>query len=288
MSKKIRQRILSAGLGFAVLLLTLLLPVQGAAQSFDRKNPGDSYGVFIGAGPEKLSAMMKYETVVLDAQFFSPEDMKQLHQAGCRVFSYINVGSIENFRPYYQKYRDITIGAYENWDEEKWVDVSRKRWQKFILQELAPAIRSKGVDGLFVDNTDVYYFRHNRKIYDGLVKILRGLKRQNIEVCINGGDSFVSAYLKRGGSFHEIADAVNQESVFGKINWDEPEGPDRFGKNTPEERKYFQDYIERVAKAGGEIYLIEYTEDPALIRKIRGYCRKHGFVCYITADLELK
>jgi endo-alpha-1,4-polygalactosaminidase (GH114 family) len=288
MSKKIRRRILSAGLEFMILLLMLLLPVQGAAQSFDRKNPGDSYGVFVGAGPEKLSAMLEYETVVLDAQFFSPEDMKQLHQAGCRVFSYINVGSVENFRPYYQKYRDITIGAYENWDEEKWVDISRKRWQKFILQELAPAIRSKGVDGLFVDNTDVYYFRHNRKIYDGLVKILRGLKNQDTEVCINGGDCFVSDYLKRGGKFHAIADAVNQESVFGKINWDEPKGTGRFGRNTPEERKYFQNYIERVAKAGGDIYLIEYTADPALIRKIRGYCRKHGFACYITDDLELK
>ena len=38
---------------------------------------------------------------------------------GVKVYTYLNVGSIENFRDYYKKYEYLTIGTYENWEEEK-------------------------------------------------------------------------------------------------------------------------------------------------------------------------
>ena len=46
-----------------------------------------------------------------------------------KVYTYLNVGSLEDFRDYYKEYEHLTIGAYENWDEEKWIDVSDKDWQ---------------------------------------------------------------------------------------------------------------------------------------------------------------
>ena len=39
-------------------------------------------------------------------------------------------------------------------EDEKWVDVSEPKWQSFILDDLAPSILDKGVDGLFIDNVD--------------------------------------------------------------------------------------------------------------------------------------
>ena len=181
------------------------------------------------------------------------------------------------------KYKQYTFADYENWKGERWVDVSSDVWKDFILKELAPAILEKGVDGLFVDNVDVYYIQQTEAIYGGVKDILQGLVGLNTYVCINGGDYFVTEYLKQHGSFRDIADAVNQETVFSKIEWDE----DRFSQSDEEDRAYFQEYVETVAKNGGDIYLLEYTKDAALIEQIQAYCREHHFGYYISDTLEL-
>ena len=68
-----------------------------------------------------------------------------LHK-GVKVYTYLNVSSIENFRYYYKKYEYLTIGNYENWEEEKWVNVSNKDWQKFAENCQK---KLKKVDGFF-------------------------------------------------------------------------------------------------------------------------------------------
>ena len=73
------------------------------------------------------------------------------------------------------------------------------------------------------------------------------------------------------------------ETVFSKILWDQ----DCFDTAAQEDRAYFQDYIERYAAKGADIYLLEYTRDNSLIREIREYCRKNGFHYYISDSLEL-
>lgn len=242
-----------------------------------------SYGVFLGIDPDDIARTLDYDTIVIDAQYFSPEQIAELHDAGHTVYSYINIGSVENFRSYYKDYEAYTIGVYENWEEERWVDVSKTVWQDFILKKLAPEILAKGVDGLFVDNADVYYFKQTKQIFQGVTAILKGLQALDTYVCINGGDTFVTDYLENGGQFRDVADAVNQETVFSKIEWDE----DRFSSNDEEERTYFQNYAETVAANGGDVYLLEYTKDPALIAEIQAYCRAHHFRYYVSGTLEL-
>ena len=62
----------------------------------------------------------------------------------------------------------FTIGEYEDWDNEKWIDVSSEKWQTHIV-EAADELVDKGVSGLFVDNTDVYYVFHEQKIFSTLL-----------------------------------------------------------------------------------------------------------------------
>ena len=61
--------------------------------------------------------------------------------------TYLNIGSIENFREYYTTYAEVAIGEYEHWEEEEWVDAANPDWQKFIGQ-LSQELNEKGVDGL--------------------------------------------------------------------------------------------------------------------------------------------
>ncbi len=253
------------------------------AVTLDSVDTDTSYGVFIGAGPEDIQRMMDYDIVVIDAQYFDVGQIKELQSDGHKVYSYINVGSVEDFRPYYQDYQQYTLDVYEHWEDERWVDVSAAEWQDFILEELAPDILGKGVDGLFVDNVDVYYVYPDREIFDGTEKILKGLKSLDTYVLINGGDNFVTKYIDEHGSFRDIADGVNQESVFSRIEWDN----DTFSENDPKEQEYFREYVEKVSDNGGDVYLLEYTTDSGLASKIREYCSQHGFKYYISTTLEL-
>lgn len=242
------------------------------------------YGVFLSV-EEDLSQFSDYRTVVIDAQYFSREEIEDFQKDGHFVISYINVGSIENFRSYYAEYEELTLGDYENWDEEKWVDVSDARWQDFILQKLAPELLAKGIDGFFVDNCDVYYNYPTEEILDGLSVIMEGLVSMNKEVIVNGGDAFADAYVDAGGNWEDIMTAINQETVFTRIDFDA--GELRARKDDDPDKAYFMEYIEKYAQMGAYIYLLEYTKNAGIEQKIQDYCWEHNFVYYVSDSIEL-
>ena len=149
------------------LCLTLLLAGCTAksqtAESQDAKSQTADYGVFLSV-TEDLSALRDYKTVVIDAQYFSGAEIEAFRADGHTVYSYLNVGSLENFRDYYATYAPLTLGAYEHWDEERWIDVADQRWQRFLTETLIPALLEKHIDGFFVDNCDVYAYAPTREM----------------------------------------------------------------------------------------------------------------------------
>ena len=241
------------------------------------------YGVFLGADPEDISYMDSYKKIVIDAQYFEKEEIKELKESGHTVYSYLNLGSVEKFRPYYRKYKTYSLGTYENWKDEKWIDVSQKEWQDFVVGELAKDILDKGVDGLWVDNCDVYYNFQNDGIYKGVTDILTGLKAYDTYVTINGGDTYVSKYAEENNSLDAVMDAVNQETVFSAIDWDN----DLFTENDDDTREYFQDYCKLVSDYGKDVYLLEYTENSNIIDKVKNYCYENGYTYYASNTLDL-
>ena len=141
----------------------------------------------------------------------------------------------------------------------------------------------KKVDGFFIDNCDVYDYAKTKKNFKGLAKILKNIKRFGKGVMINGGDVFVTKYRKKYGSAKDIMTAVNQESVWSSIRFE----TSTFGKQPKDVRKYFSDYVQKCKKDRMEVYLLEYTKDKKLIRKIKQYCRKNKFHYYISDSIEL-
>ena len=241
------------------------------------------YGVFLNADDSSLERLKQYETVVIDAQYFKKRDIELLHQNGTVVYTYLNIGSIENFRTYYTTYAELAIGKYEHWDEEEWVDVASPDWQKFIGQ-LSQELYEKGVDGFFIDNCDVYYYAPNESIFEGLTAILQNIMTFGKEVIINGGDTYVTEYRERYGDISQIMTGVNQESVWSAINFDSG----TFHEQTRETRDYFCKYLEACKAAGMEVYLLEYTTNQKLIQKIKVYCKEQDFHFYISSSLELR
>ena len=265
---------------FVIILISGYFLIKDSNTSTFEKN---DYGVFLNADASSLEQLKKYDLIVIDAQYFTKSDIELLHQNGTRVYTYLNIGSIENFREYYTAYEKLTIGRYEHWDEEKWVDVADPDWQKFI-EQLSQELFEKGVDGFFIDNCDVYYYAPRESIFEGLTAILQNIMTFDKAVIINGGDTYVTEYRERYGDINHIMTGVNQESVWSAIDFDKG----TFYEQTRETRDYYCKYLEACKADGMDIYLLEYTTDKKLIHKIKKYCNERDFYFYISNSLELE
>lgn len=269
---------------FIILLLTIFTTACAAENMSENKDTpaNKDYGVFLSIDASETEKLDGYKTVVIDAQYFSKQDIQDLHNNGATVYTYLNIGSIENFRNYYPEYENLTLGDYENWEEEQWIDVSDAKWQTFIA-DLSTTLLEKGIDGFFIDNCDVYYYKQSEEIFSGLTEILRGIKALGKDVMINGGDTYITQYRQTYGSAKDIMSAVNQEEVFSLYDFD----TSSFGKNTADETAYFCDYIEACHDDEMNVYLLEYTDDQNLIKQIKAYCEEKGFYYYISDSIEL-
>ena len=247
------------------------------------ESPKQDYGIFLGMDTKDLHKLKDYKMVILEPSNFSAEQIKEIKERGTKVYGYLNIGSLENFRPYYEQFKKHTMAPYENWEEEYWIDVSDKEWQDHLTQVLAKNLADKGVDGFFLDNADVWYFYPEEKIYTGLADILQQLKQEyKLPIIINGGDTFVSTLIDSDKT--DLIDGINQETVFTSIDFEHK----TFGKQEPEQTKYLWDYLMKCQKAGLSVYLLEYGEDKLLQKKIQNECEQSGFEYYISPSLELR
>ena len=196
--------------------------------------------------------------------------------------TYLNIGSIENFREYYTTYAEVAIGEYEHWEEEEWVDAANPDWQKFIGQ-LSQELNEKGVDGFFINNCDVYDYAPHESIFEGLTAILQNMMTFGKAVIINVGDTYVAEYRERYGDIDHIMTGVNQESVWSSIDFDSG----TFREQTSETRDYFCKYLETCKADGVEVYLLEYTTNQKLIQKIKDTARSKTFIFIFPVPLNL-
>ena len=262
-------------LAFCLFGLSLHRPAKAANS--------EAYGVFIGLESADLKRLRPYRTVVIEPSTFTAEQIKALQAEGKSVYGYLNLGSIENNRPYCERFASITLAPYENWPEEHWVDVSSPAWQTFVVDELGAAYASLGLDGFFLDNCDVYALYPREDIFSGLTTMLRGLSRYQKPCIVNGGDVFVSACMENGTA-RTLFDGVNQESVFTKIDF----AKNRYAAQDAEPRAYYLNYLTRAKETGLKVYLIEYHPSAKLAAEIQDYCEKNGFVAYLANEKELR
>lgn len=249
------------------------------AQEEEHREP---FGVFLGADREDLEVLKSYDTVVIESETFSREDITELHDAGCFVYGYLDIGTLEEYRDYYDEFEDIALDVYDDWPDERWIDASSPRWQEYVVNTLAPAYLDKGFDGFFLDNCDVYYYYPSDEMFEGLVAILQGLKLYDISLMVNGGNDFVMRCVDEGLS-DGLIDAVNQETVFTSINFDDGS----YGVQPEAENLYYREYIEAAAASGIDVFVTEYSADGQTSSIASEYYASHGFTWYNAPDLYL-
>jgi endo-alpha-1,4-polygalactosaminidase (GH114 family) len=259
------------------LFIALLLIVGCAPEQ------SQPYGVFLGLREEESERLDPYETVVIEPAEFSAAGVEKLRAAGQTVYGYLNIGAVEEYRPYYGRFQGLTLGVYENWPDERWVDVASPAWQSFIVDELGRQYADMGFDGLFLDNADVYDDRPTEEIFRGLCTILEGLRKYHLKFLINGGDGFVSRCIEEGTAL-SLFDGINQEMVFTRIDFEHH----TYGVQPTEETDYFKQYLAQAKQCGLSVRLLEYRADPQLARQIEAYCTENGFLWFNAEGLELR
>ena len=262
---------------YMVLIFFTIIVIKGMAAENNKE-----YKVLIGMASDKAVNLKGIKTLVIEAEFFSKEDIAQLHKNGnVNIFSYLNIGSIETFRDDYEAFKDMALGDYENWDEEKWINVADKRWQKRI-KDKARLLSQKGIDGFFLDNADIYYHYKTPEIYRGLMTLLHEIHKENKPIIINGGDTFISQAMKQN-ALKGIVNGINQESVFTEINFKD----NTFGVKPIEDREYFLAYLDQCKTYGFTVYLLEYGPSKKIEKDIEAYCQSNGFIYDISHSLQL-
>lgn len=239
------------------------------------------YLVLIGASQEEAMRCRGYGLLVVDADLFSADAIEQLRrQNGC-VYSYLNIGSIECFREGYEQMMPYILGPYENWPEERWIDPSKQPWREQVIRR-AEALYAKGIDGLFLDNADVYVHYSADAVYQGLMEILRAIRRADKALIVNGGDVFITEAIEKN-ELRGLIDGVNQETVFTAIDFDKG----AFGAQSGDTRDYYLAYLACCKAYGLNVYLLEYGDDPAIRQQIERYCRQQGYVYAVADSLQL-
>ena len=250
--------------------------------------PSLPYGAFLGRDNNNTKDFEKYEYLSFDFEEYEESTIRKLESNGNHCMGYLNVGSIENYRDYYQRFESSTFADYENWKDERWIDVSNPSWQTFVINTLAKNIKNKGGYGVYMDNVDVYSIckehpsMKNRlsEIAEGLKKIIKGVNELGLKVMVNGGAEF---FEEQNGVITDIW-AYHQEEVFTLIvNYD----ADVFTTQTEDDKQYYLEIAKKMKDAGKEVFFLEYTKHEGVTRQIESYCKLANYKYYVSTTVGL-
>jgi hypothetical protein len=153
--------------------------IGGASEK--RSLPAQSFAFGIGngnlaGGPEQVAARLgAFGLVVVDGEEASAADVAALKARGATVLGYLSVGTIEKWRGWYPQLKHFRLGAWADWKDEWYADVSRPKLRRAITGQIAPELLAKGFDGLFLDNVDMIETRNHAPQRPGMRKLVLAL-----------------------------------------------------------------------------------------------------------------
>jgi endo-alpha-1,4-polygalactosaminidase (GH114 family) len=117
-----------------------------------------SFALAIGDGTLTGNLSKRYagfDLVVVDGESARARDIAAIHRANGRlVLAYLDVGTIEDYRGWYQAAKPYRLDYWGDWGEW-YANVNASGFRSLMLKRVAPAMLAKGFDGLFLDNTDM-------------------------------------------------------------------------------------------------------------------------------------
>ncbi|HHB52800.1 MAG TPA: endo alpha-1,4 polygalactosaminidase [Saprospiraceae bacterium] len=107
-------------------------------------------------GPVPNGTTYQSEIVDIDAFENEADFVASLHTQGKKVFAYISVGSLEDWRPDADDFPSEIIGNdYPGWSGEKFLNIHNIEALKPLMRARFDMIQAKGFDGIEPDNIDL-------------------------------------------------------------------------------------------------------------------------------------
>jgi endo-alpha-1,4-polygalactosaminidase (GH114 family) len=147
-----------------------------------------------------------YDLVVVDGQEVTPRQVRTLHRAGALVLGYLDVGTIEPYRPWYPRAKPYRLDYWKEWGE--WYANVDAAGYRRLMRSVATRMLRKGLDGLFLDNTDMV--ETHPKQASGMRKVVARLAAL---VHARGGFLFAQNGADVDGPFLRYLDGWNREDV---------------------------------------------------------------------------
>ena len=250
----------------------------------------NDYGAFLGRSDNDVTNFSNYKYISLELEEFTNTNITRLSNKGVNFLAYLNVGALENYRDYYDDYESFTFKDYDNWADERWIDVSNASWQNFVVSTVAKGFKDRGAFGVYLDNVDVYSVAKEEGLNyvsfaQGISNVIKGITELGLFVMINGGSEFLFDMNEQN---NEIIDSIwgyHQEEVFSLITDYEK---NIFSTQNKEDQEYYQNIASMMKEKGKEIFFLEYTTDSGLQNTIKDYCCSKEYHYYLSSNVDLK
>ncbi|MGA9762354.1 MAG: endo alpha-1,4 polygalactosaminidase [Gaiellaceae bacterium] len=184
-------------------------PRLAAARSF-------AFAIGDGALSGKLSRRYQsFDLVVVDGESATRKEVAAIRRSsGGLVLAYLDAGTIEDYRGWYNAAKPYRLDYWGDWGEW-YANVNAAGFRSLMLKRVAPAMLAKGFDGLFLDNTDMTETHPAQK--PGMRALVAGLSRLvrasgKLLMAQNGAD--VNWPLRR------FYDGINFEDVSFSYDFD--------------------------------------------------------------------
>jgi uncharacterized protein (TIGR01370 family) len=161
-----------------VIAVAVAASVAAASYAGSRTLPPRSFAFAIGngnlaGGPEQVAARLgDFDLVVVDGELARADEVAALRAGGVTVLGYLSVGTIEEWRSWYPSVKRFRLGAWADWKDEWFADVSRRGLRRVIAGRIAPQLLDKGFDGLFLDNVDMVETANHAGQRDGMRELV--------------------------------------------------------------------------------------------------------------------
>jgi hypothetical protein len=137
--------------GKALVLLCGLLLVAAPAHAF---SVGDSWDWQL---TEPVDLNRQVSVLDLHPDLVTPDDLAALQQKGVRTICYVSIGTLEAGSRDYKAFPEDVVGkTYEEWPDERFLDIRRLDVLLPIMKSRFEACKNEGFDAIEPDNMDVH------------------------------------------------------------------------------------------------------------------------------------
>ena len=229
--------------------LALLAAAPASAAPTDPRLRGVHSWAFAAGSHQPLSRLAGYDLVVLDGQDAPRREVRRLRARSTLVLGYLSVGTIEPGRSWYRRARRYRLDRWEDFGEW-YANVSARGYRRLMGRRVAPALLGKGVDGLFLDNTDmVESHPRQRRGMRALARSLSGLVNRR------GGLLFTQNGERSIGPTLALYDGWNREDVTSTYDFDRH----RYARVRGDEARAARRALRRISGAGLLVTATDYV-----------------------------